>query len=156
MRVSYEWLKEMVDLPADPQELVAEFVRTGTEVEGVEDTGASLKGVVTGHVLECAPHPDSDHMHVCTVDVGQKNVGKDGTPEPLQIVCGAPNMRTGLKVAVATIGTVLPGNFKIEKAKKRGVISFGMCCSEAELRTRLWVLTSPRGAAWATRSSTAR
>ena len=133
MRVSYEWLKEMVDLPADPQELVAEFVRTGTEVEGVEDTGASLKGVVTGHVLECAPHPDSDHMHVCTVDVGQKNVGKDGTPEPLQIVCGAPNMRTGLKVAVATIGTVLPGNFKIEKAKKRGVISFGMCCSEAEL-----------------------
>ena len=77
MRVSYEWLKEMVDLPADPQELVAEFVRTGTEVEGVEDTGASLKGVVTGHVLECAPHPDSDHMHVCTVDVGQKNVGKD-------------------------------------------------------------------------------
>ena len=133
MRVSYEWLKEMVDLPADPAELVAEFVRTGTEVEGVEDTGASLKGVVTGHVLDCVPHPDSDHMHVCTVDVGQKNLGADGKPEPLQIVCGAPNMRTGLKVAVATIGTVLPGNFKIEKAKKRGVISFGMCCSEAEL-----------------------
>ena len=133
MRVSYEWLKEMVDLPADPQELVAEFVRTGTEVEGVEDTGASLKGVVTGHVLDCVPHPDSDHMHVCTVDVGQKNVGKDGKSEPLQIVCGAPNMRSGLNVAVAMIGTVLPGDFKIEKAKKRGVISFGMCCSEAEL-----------------------
>ena len=133
MRVSYEWLKEMVDLPADPQELVAEFVRTGTEVEGVEDTGASLKGVVTGHVLDCVPHPDSDHMHVCTVDVGQKNVGKDGKAEPLQIVCGAPNMRSGLNVAVAMIGTVLPGDFKIEKAKKRGVISFGMCCSEAEL-----------------------
>jgi len=133
MRVSYEWLKEMVDVPEDPQELVAEFVRTGTEVEGVEDSAKGLKGVVTGHVLDCVPHPDSDHMHVCTVDVGQKNLGKDGNPEPLQIVCGAPNMRAGLKVAVATIGTVLPGNFKIEKAKKRGVISFGMCCSEAEL-----------------------
>ena len=133
MRVSYEWLKDMVDLPADPADLVAEFVRTGTEVEGVEDTASSMKGVVTGYVVDCMPHPDSDHMHVCTVDVGQKNLGKDGKPAPLQIVCGAPNMRTGLKVAVATIGTVLPGDFKIEKAKKRGVISFGMCCSEAEL-----------------------
>lgn len=133
MRVSYEWLKDMVDLPEDPADLVAEFVRTGTEVEGIEDTASGLKGVVTGYVADCVPHPDSDHMHVCTVDVGTKNLGKDGEPEPLQIVCGAPNMRTGLKVAVATVGTVLPGDFKIEKAKKRGVVSMGMCCSGAEL-----------------------
>ncbi len=98
MRVSYEWLKEMVDLPADPQELVAEFVRTGTEVEGVEDTGASLKGVVTGHVLDCVPHPDSDHMHVCTVDVGQKNGGKAGKAD--LNVSGAGDIdATGLTVA---------------------------------------------------------
>ena len=133
MRVSYEWLKDMVDLPDDPAELVAEFVRTGTEVEGVIDTAANLRGVVTGHVLSCEPHPDSDHMHVCSVDVGRKNLDEDGNPAPLQIVCGAPNMRAGLKVAVATIGTVLPGDFKIERAKKRGVVSMGMCCSSAEL-----------------------
>ena len=133
MRVSYEWLKEMVDVPADPQDLVAEFVRTGTEVEGVEDTGASLKNVVTGHVLEAVPHPDSDHMHVCTVDVGAKNVDAEGNPAPLQIVCGAPNMRTGLNVAVAMIGAVLPGDFEIKKSKLRGVESCGMCCSGREL-----------------------
>ena len=133
MRVSYEWLKEMVDVPADPQDLVAEFVRTGTEVEGVEDTGASLKNVVTGHVLEAVPHPDSDHMHVCTVDVGAKNIDAEGNPAPLQIVCGAPNMRTGLNVAVAMIGAVLPGDFEIKKSKLRGVESCGMCCSGREL-----------------------
>ncbi|MBP3893261.1 MAG: phenylalanine--tRNA ligase subunit beta [Atopobiaceae bacterium] len=133
MRVSYEWLKEMVDLPTDPADLVAEFVRTGTEVEGVEDTGAALKHVVTGHVLEAVPHPDSDHMQVCKVDVGAKNVDANGNPEPLQIVCGAPNMRTGLDVAVAMVGAVLPGDFKITKAKKRGVESCGMCCSSREL-----------------------
>ncbi len=133
MRVSYEWLKEMVDLPDDPQDLVAEFVRTGTEVEGVEDTGASLKNVVTGHVLEAVPHPDSDHMKVCTVDVGARNTDADGNPAPLQIVCGAPNMRTGLNVAVAMIGAVLPGDFEIKKSKLRGVESCGMCCSGREL-----------------------
>ena len=82
MRVSYEWLQEMVDVPEDPQELVAEFVRTGTEVEGVEDSAKGLKGVVTGHVLDCVPHPDSDHMHVCSVDVGRKNLDEDGNPAP--------------------------------------------------------------------------
>ncbi len=133
MRVSYEWLNTMVDLPADPHTLVAEFVRTGTEVESMEDTGAALKNVVTGHVLEAVPHPDSDHMKVCKVDVGAKNVDADGNPVPLQIVCGAPNMRTGINVPVAMIGAVLPGDFKITRAKKRGVESCGMCCSGREL-----------------------
>ena len=133
MRVSYEWLKEMVDLPADPATLVSEFVRTGTEVEAVEDTASALRNVVTGHVVEAHAHPDSDHMQVCTVDVGGRNLGADGAPEPLQIVCGAPNMRTGLDVVVALIGAVLPGGFEITRAKKRGVESCGMCCSYAEL-----------------------
>ncbi|MBQ3283428.1 MAG: phenylalanine--tRNA ligase subunit beta, partial [Atopobiaceae bacterium] len=115
MRVSYEWLKEMVDLPADPATLVSEFVRTGTEVEAVEDTASALRNVVTGHVVEAHAHPDSDHMQVCTVDVGGRNLGADGAPEPLQIVCGAPNMRTGLDVVVALIGAVLPGGFEITR-----------------------------------------
>ena len=80
MRVSYEWLKEMVDVPADPQELVAEFVRTGTEVEGVEKTGADLDRVVTARIVSKEPHPDSDHMWVCTVDVGGRNLDADGNP----------------------------------------------------------------------------
>lgn len=133
MRVSYQWLSEMVDLPADPAELVAEYVRTGTEVEAVENLGAALDHVVTGYVVEAVPHPDSDHMKVCTVDVGAKNLGENGEPEPLQIVCGAPNMRSGLHVVVAMIGAVLPGDFKITRAKKRGVYSCGMCCSSREL-----------------------
>ena len=133
MRVSYEWLKTMVDIPDDPAALVAEFVRTGTEVEAVEKVGANLDNVVTGYVLEAVPHPDSDHMWLCKVDVGNRNLGADGNPEPLQIVCGAPNMRTGLHVVVAMIGAVLPGDFKIKKSKLRGVESCGMCCSGREL-----------------------
>ena len=80
MRISYEWLKTMVDVPQDPQALVDEFTRTGTEVEAVERVGADLDHVVTAQVLKKEPHPDSDHMWVCTVDVGDKNLGADGTP----------------------------------------------------------------------------
>ena len=133
MRVSYEWLKSMVDVPENPSDLVKEFIRTGTEVEAVEKVGANLENVVTGYVLEAVPHPDSDHMWLCKVSVGERNLGADGKPEPLQIVCGAPNMRTGLHVVVAMIGAVLPGDFKIKKSKLRGYDSFGMCCSGREL-----------------------
>ena len=133
MRVSYEWLKEMVDLPADPQELVAEFVRTGTEVEGVERMGADLDHVVTGQVIAKEPHPDSDHMWLCKVSVGNKNVDAEGNPEPLQIVCGAQNFEQGDKIVVAMIGAVLPGGFAIKKSKLRGVDSYGMNCSAREL-----------------------
>ena len=78
MRVSYEWLGTMVELPDDPKELVAQYTRTGTEVEAVEEVGASLANVVTGRVLTKEAHPDSDHMWVTTVDVGSANLGADG------------------------------------------------------------------------------
>ena len=123
----------MVDLPADPQELVAEFVRTGTEVEGVERMGADLDHVVTGQVIAKEPHPDSDHMWLCKVSVGNKNVDAEGNPEPLQIVCGAQNFEQGDKIVVAMIGAVLPGGFAIKKSKLRGVDSYGMNCSAREL-----------------------
>lgn len=133
MRISYEWLKTMVDVPENPQELVDEFVRTGTEVEAVEKVGADLDHVVTGLVVSKQPHPDSDHMWLCKVSVGDKNVDKDGNPEPLQIVCGAQNFNEGDHIVVAMIGAVLPGDFKIKKSKLRGVESCGMNCSEREL-----------------------
>ncbi len=133
MRISYEWLKTMVDVPENPSELVDEFVRTGTEVEAVERVGADLDHVVTAKVLEKTPHPDSDHMYVCKVDVGEKNLGADGKPEPLQIVCGAQNFNAGDHIVTAMIGAVLPGDVKIKKSKLRGVQSCGMNCSEREL-----------------------
>lgn len=133
MRISYEWLKTMVDVPENPSDLVDEFVRTGTEVEAVERVGADLDHVVTAKVISKQPHPDSDHMYVCQVDVGEKNLGADGKPEPLQIVCGAQNFNEGDHIVTAMIGAVLPGDFKIKKSKLRGVVSMGMNCSEREL-----------------------
>ena len=133
MRISYEWLKTMVDVPENPSELVDEFVRTGTEVEAVERVGANLDHVVTAKVISKQQHPDSDHMYVCQVDVGEKNLGADGKPEPLQIVCGAQNFSEGDHIVTAMIGAVLPGDFKIKKSKLRGVASMGMNCSEREL-----------------------
>ncbi len=125
MRVSYEWLKTMVDLPDDPAELVAELVRTGTEVEAVETAGQALDHVVTGYIESCEQHPNADKLHVCAVDVG--------SGEPLQIVCGAPNVAAGEHVVVALEGAVLPGDVKIKRSKLRGVESQGMNCSEREL-----------------------
>ncbi|WP_321972656.1 phenylalanine--tRNA ligase subunit beta [Paratractidigestivibacter sp.] len=133
MRISYEWLKTMVDVPEDPSELVSEFIRTGTEVEGVERVGADLDHVVTAQVVSKKPHPDSDHMYVCQVDVGEKNVDENGNPVPLQIVCGAQNFNEGDHIVTAMIGAVLPGDVKIKKSKLRGVESCGMNCSEREL-----------------------
>lgn len=133
MRISYEWLKTMVYVPENPSDLVDEFVRTGTEVEAVERVGADLDHVVTAKVISKQPHPDSDHMYVCQVDVGEKNLGADGKPEPLQIVCGAQNFNEGDHIVTAMIGAVLPGDFKIKKSKLRGVVSMGMNCSEREL-----------------------
>ncbi|ERI05724.1 phenylalanine--tRNA ligase subunit beta [Atopobium sp. oral taxon 810] len=145
MRVSYEWLKSMVDVPVDPKDLVAEFVRTGTEVEAVEKMGADLHDVVTGQVISKQPHPDSDHMWLCQVSVGKKNVDKEGNPEPLQIVCGAQNFEEGDHIVVAMVGAELPGGFKIKKSKLRGVDSNGMNCSQRELgfgsdHSGIWIL----------------
>ena len=133
MRISYEWLGSMVNLPEDPKELYRELIRTGTEVETIENVGEHLDHVVVGQVLSKQPHPDSDHMWLCKVSVGDQNVDKDGNPEPLQIVCGAQNFEEGDKIVVAMIGAVLPGDVKIKRSKLRGVESCGMNCSEREL-----------------------
>ncbi|CVH78708.1 Phenylalanine--tRNA ligase beta subunit [Coriobacteriaceae bacterium CHKCI002] len=137
MKVSLKWLSEYVDMPADTKAFCDRLDLTGTGVEGVEKTGAALDGVVIGHVETCEPHPDSDHMHVVTVDVD--------AGEPVQIVCGAPNIAADIKVPVATVGAVLPGDFKIKKSKLRGIASCGMCCSKRELgmgadHEGIWVL----------------
>lgn len=125
MKVSLKWLQEYVEVPADTKAFCDRLDLTGTGVEGVEKVGEAFEGVVIGHVLTCVDHPDSDHMHVVTVDVGAE--------EPVQIVCGAPNIAADIKVPVATVGAVLPGDFKIKKSKLRGVVSCGMCCSVREL-----------------------
>ena len=137
MKASLKWLSDYVDVPSDIKEFCDRLDLTGTGVEGVEKLGSAYDGVVVGHVLTCEPHPDSDHMHVVTVDVG--------AGEPVQIVCGAPNIAAGIKVPVATIGAVLPGDFKIKKSKLRGVTSCGMCCSKRELgmgtdHEGIWIL----------------
>ena len=136
MRVSLKWLKTMVDLPEEAADLDAfcdKLDMTGTGVEGVEQTGASLNNVVIGHLLTKEHHPNADTLWVTTVDVGECNLGEDGKPEPLQIVCGAQNFNAGDKIVVAMIGAELPGDVKIKKSKLRGVVSYGMNCSGREL-----------------------
>lgn len=131
MNISYKWLKRFIDVPCQPRELAALLTSTGLEcdsVEEVETVRGGLRGLCVGRVLTCEAHPDSDHLHVTTVDVGAE--------APLQIVCGAPNVAAGQNVIVATIGTVLydgDREFKIKKSKMRGVESFGMICAEDEI-----------------------
>lgn len=126
MYVSYKWLAEYVDLSGiTPDELAEKITRSGIEVEGVEVLNEGMKGVVVGHVVEKEQHPDADKLNKCQVDLGNGEV--------VQIICGAKNVDKGQKVAVATVGAVLPGNFKIKKAKLRGEVSNGMICSLQEL-----------------------
>ncbi len=124
MLFSEEWLRSYINPDLTTDELAEKLTMAGLEVEEVTSIAPEFSGVVVGHVLECVDHENSDHLHVCKVDVGAGEV--------LQIVCGAPNVRTGLKVACAKIGAVLP-EFKIKRAKMRGVESFGMLCSQREL-----------------------
>lgn len=133
MKVSYDWLKSMVELPEDPSELSREFIRTGTEVEAIETVGESFDHIVTAKVLSKEAHPDSDHLWVTMVDVGANNVDAEGNPAPLQIVCGAQNFNEGDHIVTAMIGAELPGDIKIKKGKLRGVVSCGMNCSAREL-----------------------
>ena len=133
MLISLKWLSQYVDVPEDTKAFCDRLDLTGTGVEGVEKTGAAFDHVVTAQVLEKEPHPDSDHMWVCKVDVGAANLGEDGNPEPLQIVCGAQNFNAGDHIVTAMIGAELPGDIKIKKSKLRGVASCGMNCSEREL-----------------------
>lgn len=132
MKVSLKWLSEYVEIPADLKAFCDRLDLTGTGVEGVEIAGATYDKVVVGQIVEKKAHPDSDHMWVCQVSVGENNLGKDGKPEPLQIVCGAQNFNEGDKIPVALVGAEF-GDFKIKKSKLRGVVSNGMNCSEREL-----------------------
>ncbi|OCA81778.1 MULTISPECIES: phenylalanine--tRNA ligase subunit beta [unclassified Bacillus (in: firmicutes)] len=126
MFVSYRWLQDYVDLDGiNANELAEKITRSGIEVEGVESPAEVIQNVVIGHVLEKVQHPNADKLSVCKVDIGEE--------EPVQIVCGAPNVAAGQKVPVAKVGAVLPGNFKIKKSKLRGEASHGMICSLQEL-----------------------
>jgi phenylalanyl-tRNA synthetase beta chain len=125
MLVSLNWLKNYVDIDTlTPEELAERITKSGIEVEGIEQFAAQATNVVVGYVESCEKHPNADKLNLCQVNVGE---------ETLQIICGAPNIAKGQKVAVAKPGAVLPGNFKIKKAKLRGVESNGMICSLQEL-----------------------
>lgn len=126
MRVSYKWLSEYVDLSGYTADQLAEMLtRSGVEVDQVEYLNKGVEQVVVGRVVTKEQHPNADKLSVCTVDVGEA--------EHLQIVCGAPNVAAGQKVPVALVGAILPGDFKIKRAKLRGVESQGMICSAQEL-----------------------
>ena len=125
MKFSESWLREWVNPAVSTDELTHQITMAGLEVDDVLPVAGSFTGVKVGHVVECGQHPDADKLRVTKVDVGEE--------ELLDIVCGAPNCRQGLKVAVATVGAVLPGDFKIKKAKLRGQPSHGMLCSFTEL-----------------------
>lgn len=123
MKLSKNFVKDYIDIDVDIKTLAEDMTRVGNEYDSAEKL-INATNLVIGEVVECIDHPDSDHLHVCQVNVGN---------EVLQIVCGAPNVRKGLKVIVALDGAVLPGDFKIKKSMKRGVESNGMICSLAEL-----------------------
>lgn len=124
MKFSELWLREWVKPEIDTDALVAQITMAGLEVDGVESVAGDFTGVVIGHVQSVQPHPDADKLNVCQVSDGA---------ETFQVVCGAANVRPGVKVPFAKLDALLPGNFKIKKAKLRGVESFGMLCAEAEL-----------------------
>ena len=121
--ISLEWVKEYIDISdQDLKELARKITESGINVEKVISN--HIDNLTIGEVVECTNHPDSDHLHVCQVNIGDKIT---------QIVCGAPNVRTGLKVIVALPGAILPGNFEIKTSKIRGVESNGMLCALYEL-----------------------
>lgn len=131
MNISYNWLKDYVNIDLTPEEVSAALTSIGLETGGVEEIQTikgGLEGLVIGEVLTCTEHPNSDHLHITIVNVGQE--------QPLQIVCGAPNVAAGQKVVVALVGTKLYAGeeaFNIKKSKIRGVESFGMICAEDEI-----------------------
>lgn len=124
MKFSEAWVREWVNPNIDTETLVAQLTMAGLEVDGVEAVAGDFDGVVVGEVLSAEPHPNADKLRVCRVNAGA---------DELQIVCGAPNARVGIRVPVALVGAVLPGNFKIKHAKLRDVDSFGMLCAREEL-----------------------
>jgi len=124
MKVSEQWLREWVNPQIDSDELVEQLTMAGLEVDGIEPVAGDFRGVVVAEIQQAEQHPDADKLRVCQVSNGS---------EVFQVVCGAPNARAGIKVALAEVGAVLPGNFKIKKAKLRGVASHGMLCGADEI-----------------------
>ena len=125
MKFSETWLREWVNPPLDTSALVAQLTMAGIEVDAVTPAAGDFTGVVVAQVASLNKHPDADKLNVCQVSTG--------SGELLQIVCGASNVRAGMKIPLATLGAILPGDFKIKQSKLRGVESFGMLCSEKEL-----------------------
>jgi phenylalanyl-tRNA synthetase beta chain len=125
MNISTTWLREWINPTVSDEVLAEQLTMAGLEVDGIAPVAPYFENVVVGYVVSCEKHPDADKLNLCQVDVGENN--------KLQIICGASNIRTGLKVIVATVGAVLPNGLKIKKAKLRGIESFGMICSESEL-----------------------
>ncbi len=125
MQVSEAWLRELVNPGIETATLIEQLTMAGLEVDAVEPAAAEFNNVVVAQVVSMEQHPNADKLKVCQVNVGEA--------EPVQIVCGAQNVRPGLKIPAALIGAVLPGDFKIKKSKLRGELSFGMLCSEQEL-----------------------
>jgi phenylalanyl-tRNA synthetase beta chain len=124
MKFSDRWLREWIDPGMSPEELGHLLTMAGLELDSLESAAPDYSGIVVGEILEVKPHPDADKLRVCKVS--------DGSKEPLQVVCGAPNATAGMKVPFAQVGAVMPG-FKIKKAKLRGVESYGMLCSAKEV-----------------------
>ena len=124
MKFSESWLRQSVDTTISLEDLVAQVTMAGLEVDGVESAAPKISGVIVGEIISVEQHPDADKLRVCLVL---------GASEQTQVVCGAPNARVGIKVPFATVGALLPGDFKIKKAKLRGVESFGMLCAQDEL-----------------------
>jgi phenylalanyl-tRNA synthetase beta chain len=124
MKFSEKWLREWVNPAIDTEALLAQVTMAGLEVDGCEPVSGNFTGVVVGDIITVEQHPDADKLRVCQVS---------DSHETYNVVCGAPNARVGIKVPFAKVGAVLPGNFKIKKAKLRGIESFGMLCAEAEL-----------------------
>ena len=125
MKFSESWLRHAVNPSISTEELVAQVTMAGLEVDAVESAAPEMSGVVVGEIVSVEQHPDADKLRVCQVAGGS---------EIAQVVCGAPNARAGIKVPFATVGAKLPGDFKIKKAKLRGVESFGMLCAQTELQ----------------------
>ncbi len=126
MKISESWLREWVNPTLTTDELAAQITMAGLEVDAVEPVAEAFNGVIVAEILSIEQHPDADKLRVCQVS------GLNG--DVTQVVCGAPNARAGIKVPFATVGAVLPGDFKIKKAKLRGVESFGMLCAQSELK----------------------
>ena len=124
MKFSESWLRQLVDPAISVEDLVSQVTMAGLEVDGVEAAAPRISGVVVGEIISVQQHPDADKLRVCQVL---------GASEQFQVVCGAPNARVRIKVPFATVGALLPGDFKIKKAKLRGVESFGMLCAQDEL-----------------------